>query len=154
MGYLIKGDSMIRFRNRTAYAAVLTLVLASAIAGCSDDENNTAPGVDPAVVGTWNATSFLLMGNDLITQGVGVSLVFNSNGTYAITFTNDQAGDLCDVGMTDCSDSGTYTASDTQIILDAGGVDEATLNYSIIGTTMTIAATIDGEAIVVVLTKA
>ena len=140
---------MIRFRNRTAYAAVLTLALASAIAGCSDD---TAPGVDPAVVGTWNATSFVVMGNDLVAQGMGVSFVFNSNGTYVLSFTNDQGG-LCDVGL-NCTETGDYTASDTQIILDPGTADTVALNYSISGSTMTINATIDAEAIVVVLDKA
>jgi len=143
---------MIRFRNRTAYAAVLTLALASAIAGCSDDETGTAPGVDPAVVGTWNATSFVFMGTDLVAQGMGVSFVFNSNGTYVLSFTNDQGG-LCDVGL-NCVESGDYTSTATQIVLDPGDEDETVLSYSISGSTMTLNATIDGSPLVVVLNKA
>ena len=153
MGYLInRGFSMIRFRNHTAYAAVLTLALASAVAGCSDDEISTAPGVDPAVVGTWNATSFVVMGSDLIPP-LGVSFVFNANGSYALNFTNDQ-GDFCAPMEVNCGETGTYTATGTTITLDAGTADEAILSYSISGSTMTLNATIDGEAIVVVLNKA
>jgi hypothetical protein len=144
---------MIRFRNRTAYAAVLTLALASAIAGCSDDETGTAPGVDPAVVGTWNATSFEVGGTDLIPP-LGVSFVFNANGTYALNFTGD-LGDFCDPGEGgNCGETGTYTSTSTTITLDPGDEDETTLSYSISGSTMTINALIDDETIVVVLNKA
>ena len=143
---------MIRFRNHTAYAAVLTLALASAVAGCSDDEPSTAPGVDPAVVGTWNATSFVFMGTNLIPPA-GVSFVFNANGTYALNFTMDQ-GDFCDLGEVNCSETGSYTSTSTTITLDPGDTDQTTLNYSISGSTMTINATVDGEAIVIVMNKA
>lgn len=143
---------MLTLRRRTIFTGVMTFALASAIAGCSSDETSTAPGVDPAVVGTWNATSFTVMGTDLIALGMGVTFVFNSNGTYVLSFTNDQAG-LCDAGS-NCTETGSYTASDTQIIFDAGTTDETILNYSISGTTMTLNATIDGTSIVVVLNKA
>ena len=83
---------MIALRRRTISAAVLTLALGVGVAGCSDDEDATGP-IAPAVVGTWNATSFVVMGTDLIPP-LGVSFVFNANGTYALNFTNDQ-GDLC-----------------------------------------------------------
>ncbi len=145
---------MIRFRNHTAYAAVLTLALASAVAGCSDDEISTAAGVDPAVVGTWNATSFVVMGGNDLIPPLAVSFAFNANGTYALNFTNDQ-GDFCDPGEGgNCGEAGTYTSTSTTITLDPGGEDETTLSYSISGSTMTINATIDDETIVVVLNKA
>ncbi len=142
---------MIRFRNHTAYAAVLTLALASAVAGCSDDEGSLAPGVDPAVVGTWNATSFVVGGTNLIPP-LGVSFVFNANGTYALNFTSDQ-GDFCDPGEANCGETGDYTSTSTTITLDPGD-DETILSYSISGSTMTINATIEGEDIVVILDKA
>ncbi len=142
---------MIRFRNHTAYAAVLTLALASAVAGCSDDEGSLAPGVDPAVVGTWNATSFVVGGTNLIPP-LGVSFVFNANGTYALNFTSDQ-GDFCDPGEVNCGETGDYTSTSTTITLDPGD-DETILSYSISGSTMTINATIEGEDIVVILDKA
>ena len=144
---------MLAPRRRTIHRAVLALALASVAAGCSSDEGSTAPGVDPAVVGTWNATSFVVGPDDLIALGMGMSFVFNSNGTYTLNFTNDQGG-LCDPGEVNCSDSGNYTASDTQIIIDPGTVDSATLNYTISGSTMTVTATIDGDPITVVLNKA
>lgn len=144
---------MITLHRRTISAAVLTLALAGAIAGCSDDEGTTAPGVNPAVLGTWNATSFLVAGVDLIAQGVDVTLTLNSNGTYGFDVTNDQGGALCDQG-TACSDPGTYTATDTQIFLDAGTTDATTLSYSISGTTMTVTGTVDGQALVIVFSKA
>lgn len=144
---------MIALRRRTISTAVVALALGWAVAGCSSDEPSTAPGVNPAVVGTWNATSFLAGGTDFITQGMGLSFVLSANGTYSFNITNDQGG-LCDPGMTDCTDTGNYTASGTQIVLDPGTTDTETLNYSISGTTMTITGNIDGTAITVVLNKA
>ncbi len=143
---------MIALRRRTISAAILTLALGWTVAGCSSDEGGTAPGVNPAVVGTWNATSFVVGGTNLIPP-LGVSFVFNANGTYALNFTSDQ-GVFCDPPETNCGETGNYTATGSTITLDAGTADEATLSYSISGSTMTINATIDGEAIVVVLDKA
>ena len=135
-------------RRRTIPTAVLTLALGFAIAGCSDE---TGPEVNPAVVGTWNATSFLVPGTgDLITQGMTMAFAFASNGTYTFTVTNDQGG-LCD-GAADCSDSGSYTASDTQIVLDPED-DPQVLTYSIAGATVTINADMDGTAVTLVMDK-
>ena len=144
---------MVALHRQTIHSAILSLALTSAVAGCSSDEGGTTPGVNPAVVGTWNATSFVVGPDDLIALGMGMSFVFNNDGTYSLNFTNDQGG-LCDPGEVNCSESGTYTASDTQILLDAGTVDSATLNYTISGSTMTVTATIDGSDITVVLDKA
>lgn len=144
---------MLALRRRTVHSTILALALGWGVAGCSSDES-TAPGVNPAVVGTWNATSFVVPGPvDLIAQGMSLSFVLNSDGTYSFNITSDRGG-LCDPGINDCTDSGTYTASDTQIILDAGTTDEATLNYSISGTTMTVNAVIEGTAVTIVLNKA
>ncbi len=143
---------MLALRRRTIPAAILTLALGWTVAGCSSDEGSTAPGVNPAVVGTWNATSFVVGGIGLIPP-LGMSLVFNANGTYAFSFTNDQ-GNFCDPGEVSCGETGTYTATGNTMTLDAGTTDEMTLNYSISGSTMTINAIIDGEAIVIVMNKA
>ncbi len=138
---------MIRFRNHTAYTAVLTLALASAIAGCSDD---TGPeDINPAVVGTWDATSFDAGTGNLITQGMTFSFFFSSEGGYNFSVTGDLAG-ICDVGST-CSDFGDFTASATQIVLDPGTVDETFLSYSISGTTMTVNVDLDGTPATIVL---
>jgi hypothetical protein len=135
-------------RRRTISTAVLTLALGFAIAGCSDE---TGPEVNPAVVGTWNATSFLVPGTgDLIDLGMTMAFAFAGNGTYTFTVTNDQGG-LCD-GAADCSDSGSYTASDTQIVLDPED-DPQVLTYSIADATVTINADIDGTAVTLVMDK-
>jgi len=135
-------------RRRTISTAVLTLTLGLAFAGCSDE---TGPEVNPAVVGTWNATSFLVPGaGDLITQGMTMAFAFAGNGTYTFTITNDQGG-LCD-GAADCSDSGSYTASDTQIVLDPED-DPQVLAYSISGATVTVNANIDGADVTLVMDK-
>ncbi len=141
---------MIALRRRTISAAILTLALGWTVAGCSSDDS-TAPGVDPAVVGTWNATSFVVGGTNLIPP-LGVSFVFNANGTYALNFTSDQ-GDFCDPPEVNCGETGTYTSTSTTITLDPGD-NETILSYSISGSTMTINATIEGEDIVVILDKA
>ncbi len=150
---------MLALHRRTIPAAVLTLALGWGIAGCSSDEGGTSPGVNPAVIGTWNATSFVAQGTDLITQGMGFSIVFNSNGTYSFNITNDQSGlvvslePLCDGGAPDCSYTGSFTATGSQIVLDPGTIDQETLNYSISGTTMTFTATLDLTPITVVLDR-
>lgn len=142
---------MIALRRRTISAAILTLALGWTVAGCSSDEGGTAPGVNPAVVGTWNATSFDAGGTELIGLGMSFSFTFTSAGSYTITITNDQGG-LCDVGV-DCVETGSYTATDTQIVLEPGTAAEETLNYTISGSTMTVNADIDGTLITVVLNK-
>lgn len=142
---------MIALHRRTISTAVMALALGVAIAGCSDD-GDTAPTIDPAVVGNWNAASFLVQGNDLILQGMGLSFIFGADGSYDVFITNDQGG-LCDPGMTNCSEAGEYTATATQIVLDPGTIDETTLNYSISGTTMTVSAVIDGTSITAVFDK-
>ncbi len=137
-------------RRRTIHTAVLSLALGWAIAGCSSDE--TGPEINPAVVGTWNATSFVVQGGgDLIGQGMTMSFAFAGDGTYLFTFTNDQGG-LCDVGP-DCTDSGSYTATDTQIVLDPD-TDQQIFNYTISGTTVTVNADIDGSPVTIVMDKA
>ena len=136
-------------RRRTFPTAVLTLALGLAIAGCSSDE--TGPGINPAVVGTWNATSFVVQGgSDLIGQGMTMSFAFASDGTYVFTVANDQGG-LCDVGVS-CTETGSYTATDTQIVLDPDD-DPQTLNYTISGTTVTVNANIEGTPVTIVMDK-
>ncbi len=148
---------MLALHRRTIPAAVLTLALGWGIAGCSSDEGGTSPGVNPAVIGTWNATSFVAQGTDFITQGMGFSIVFNSNGTYSFNITNDPAGapwePFCDGGAPDCSYTGSFTATGSQIVLNPGTIDQETLNYSISGTTMTFTASIELTPITVVLDR-
>ena len=133
-------------RRRTMSTALLTLAIGWTITGCSTSESG-----DAAYVGTWNATSFTSGGMEHIAQGMTFTFTFSNSGQYAFTITNDQAG-LCDLAS-DCSDSGTFTATDTQIVLDAGMPDATTLNYGISGNTMRIDALIDDITIVVFMDR-
>ena len=144
---------MIELHRRTISTAVMALALASAVAGCSDDEGSLAPGVDPAVVGTWFASSFTVGGGTNLIPPLGVSFAFFANGIYELEFSGDQ-GDFCDPGEVNCGETGDYTSTSTTITLDPGDTDETILSYSISGSTMTINATIEGETVVVILDKA
>ena len=141
---------MLALNRRTIHTAILSLALGGAIAGCSSE--GTGPEINPAVVGTWNATSFMFEGSDVIVQGTTVSFGFTNDGTYSFNFANDQ-GVLCDVG-TACVDTGDYEATVSQIVLDPDTVDEQLFNYSIAGTTMTITGDVDGAPVTIVLNKA
>lgn len=137
--------------RRFVSATLLSLAVAWGVSGCGSDSDNTRPGVNSAVVGTWNATSFILQGNDLIAQGMSLSFTFAASGDYTFTVTNDQGG-LCE-GAANCSDGGPYDASATQITLDPGTQDVTILNYTIVGNTMSVTATIDRTALTATFTK-
>ncbi len=141
---------MLALHRRTLCTAVLSLALGGGITACSS--NPTDPEINAAVVGTWNATSFLAEDSDLILQGMTMSLGLTNDGTYSFNFTNDQGG-LCDVGSA-CTESGDYATTDSQIVFDPDTDDEQTFNYSISGTTMTITADLDGTPVTIVLNKA
>jgi hypothetical protein len=142
---------MTRVAHRVLPLAILSLAVAWGAGGCGSEEDNLGPGGNNAVVGTWDAATFIVQGTDLIAQGMSLSFTFTGSGSYSFTITNDQGG-LCD-GAADCSDNGLYSASATQIILDPGTIDEATLNYTIAGNTMTVTAVIDGTPIAATFTK-
>jgi hypothetical protein len=106
---------MLALSRRTIPTAVLTLTLGFATAGCSSDESG--PGtINPAVVGTWNATSVVLAGGaDLIGQGMALTFDLADDGTYSLAVTNDQGG-LCD-GAANCAllqpNNGSLAASES-----------------------------------------
>lgn len=140
---------MIELHRRTISTAVMALALGVGIAGCSDDEDATGPGaINPAVLGNWDATSFVAGGTDFIGQGMTFSFFFGSDGAYSFSVTGDLAG-ICDTG-TSCSDVGDFTASATQIVLDPGTIDETFINYSISGTVMTTTLDLDGTSATIV----
>ncbi len=142
---------MIGFARRALPVTLLAAAVAWSASGCGSDGNTVGPGGNNAVVGTWDAATFIVQGADLIAQGMSLSITLSASGSYSITITNDQGG-LCD-GAASCLDNGLYSASGTQIILDPGTIDEATLNYTIAGTTMTVTAVIDGTPIAATFTK-
>ncbi len=134
------------FRIRSLLAASLVV---AALAACSSDK---ATGPDPALIGTWNATSFMALGQDLIQQG---GMTLEATLTNANTYTLDVTGDLtgnCDPGP-DCVVTGNYSATAAQITFDPGTVDAVTFNYSIAGSTMTLTGNIGGIPATITLQK-
>lgn len=146
-----------RLGRRTTIAVALTIGLAAY--GCSSDDGGTNPGGGggggSAVVGTWNATSFVALGTDFIAQGMGITFTFDADGTYTFNVTNDTGGVFCFPGPS-CTDNGSYTATATTITLDPGTTDEAVLNYSVSsgGSVITVNTTIEGVPITATFVKA
>lgn len=127
-----------RFRPcATSFALAAILVVATA---CGDDP--TEPG-DETVIGVWQATSFNVLGSNLIELGMTVEVDFDADGTYMITVTNDQLG-LCPDDEPDCTQDGDYTSSEGSVTLDPGEEDETTFQYAISGSTMTLTGSIEG----------
>ncbi len=116
-----------------AFAALVPIVV-----GC---DSSTEPPPS-ALLGTWNATSIVVGGIDLMDDGMTLQFRFTADGEYSYTVTNDFL-DFCDPGP-NCSDFGDFTATASRITFDPGEDWEETFNYTISGNTLTIAATIDG----------
>lgn len=123
--------------RRSAYV-LLTAFIPLTI-GCGD-------GVEPppGLVGTWDATSLVVDGFDLMDDGMTLSFTFTSGGEYSYVVTGDLL-DFCNPGQSACSDGGDIEATGSQITFDPGTIDEETFSYSIVGTTLTVSATIDGS---------
>jgi len=132
-------------RTRAALAIGL---LAATLSACGDDDPT---GVVGDLVGTWQVTRFQAVGlPDFISAGMTLTLALTEN-EYTLTVTNDQAG-ICE-GLSDCADSGTYSATSTQITLDPGTVDAITFSYSISGSTMTWTGSIEGIPVTIEATR-
>lgn len=129
-----------------ASAAIPVLALAVvALGACSDDDDPTYQ--EPTIVGSWQATSFEALGTNFIAAGMTLDLTMSDTGTYTITVTNDLV-DVCG-GETNCTTTGPYTSTATQITIDAGKEDEVTFDYTVTSTTMTWTGTIDENSVTV-----
>jgi len=125
-----------QLRTRSLLAASLVV---AALGACSSDE---ATGPNPALIATWNCTSFMALGQDFITQGMTLEATFTNANTYTLDVTGDLTGN-CNPGP-DCIVNGNYSATATQITFDPGTADAVTFNYSIAGSTMTLTGNISG----------
>jgi hypothetical protein len=133
----------------TAFTA--TTIAASITACGSDGDGNVGTGPNNALYDSWNATSFQALGTDFIADGMTLVITFNVAGTYTLDITNDLIG-ACDPDP-DCTTGGDFTGSASQITLDPGSPDEVTFNYSIVGTTLTLTGSIEGNPVTITLER-
>lgn len=126
----------------------IAVALAPIALACGDDEATTP--TDP-LVGTWNATSFTVLGSDVIAGGMVLGVVLTSAGTYTLTITNDMIG-ACEPGP-NCTQTGDWTGTATTITINSGTVDAVTFTWAIQGTTMTWTGSIDGIPATVVFAR-
>jgi hypothetical protein len=111
-------------------------------AGCGGDDGGPTSPQD-RLIGTWNCTMF-----EVTDRGVTVdfmdfvdsfAMTLTSGGTYTLSFTGDDDHILC--GGTSCTESGTYSATNSRITWTAFEMDEWTVNYSISGNALTMTGT-------------
>ena len=130
----------------------LAVALATLAGGCSDDPPAPLPSL---LVGTWDATSISAFGQDLIAQGMTLSVTFASNGNFTIEVTGDLTGQ-CDPGP-DCTLTGTYTSTPTTVTVDPNtdptAADQLTFNYFIQGVTLMLTGSIQGIPVSITATK-
>lgn len=137
-----------RARRITAVAIALSVLPFALSCGDNSSNNNnnggpTGPnGQTNALVGTWNATSFMAMSTDFIAAGLSMSFTFASDGTYSFTVSGDTLGVFC-TGTTSCTNLGTWDTSGGTLTLDRGTSDETSVSYSISGSTLSVSGTIE-----------
>lgn len=120
-----------------------TSILTPWITGCSDDDDGTGP--NSPLVGSWNATSIVALGNDLIALGMDLTLTLSEAGDYTLDISGDLIG-ACEPNPS-CTQTGAYTNTETEITLDPGTAEEVTLSYVIQGTTLTLTGAINGTPV-------
>ena len=116
--------------------------------GCSDDDDT---GPSNTLVGTWEATSFVGEGQDVIALGMDVTLTLTGSGGYTLEIAGDLIG-AC-APNSSCDQTGTYTNTETQITLDPGTADELTFSYLIQGSTLTFTGTIEGTPVAITFVR-
>lgn len=143
---------MLSRRTLFSAALVLSLGLGSGSLACgSDGGNGPGGGVVAALVATWDVTSFVAGGTDLVQSGMGLSMALDNTGGYTLDYTNDQTGN-CDPNP-DCTNTGAWSATGTKMTFDPGTPDAVTLNYTVQGTTLTLTGTIDITPVLITAEK-
>jgi hypothetical protein len=145
-------------RKLTTPLALLTAALIAIVpTACSSNSNNENPagpgGAVNPLVGTWNATSMLGNGMEVLVGGLTFSITFRDDGTFSTSVANDPGDVFCDAPETSCNDGGDYTSTSTTFTLDAGSADEETLNYTIAGDVLTASGDLDGTPAVLTFSR-
>lgn len=138
-----------RFHNFAALA--LTLSVTPLLIGCGDDDP-TGGGGASAFVGSWNATTFVVDGTDIVAGGTTISFSFTEN-TYTFAVTGDTNSVLCDSGVTSCGEGGDLGSTATSIIFDPGSSDEVTFTFNVSGDVLTVSGTIEGSTVTATFQK-
>lgn len=133
-------------------ASILLLAATVSISACSDSKEVTGPGQD-TIEGTWQATSFVALGTDAIADGMTFKATFNGNGGYTFVVTNDKIGVCGDGGGPNCTNTGDYTSTASQITIDAGSEDETTFNFAIVANKLTFTGSIGDDPVTVTWTR-
>ncbi len=137
-------------RPRTRPWKHLAMAVLFPLAAACSDSGTTGPA-EERLVGTWDVTSFQVLGVDVIGQGMTMQLTFTAGKTYTIVITDDVI-DACEAA-TECTETGSYSSTSTRITMDPGTADEVTFDYSINGTTMTFTGDIDDIPVTLVLRR-
>lgn len=145
---LLKGRSL-TMSTRTRWTLALLSVVALSISACS---SSTPASPEARLAHTWQATSFVALDQDFVLQGLDLTVTLTSTGTYSLNINNDLIG-ACD-GDTNCTQTGTYTATDTEITLDPSDSDPTTFDYTLSGTTLVLDGDIDGTPVTITLARA
>ena len=133
--------------HRTRRMVVAALALSAA---CSGSDGPTDP--DETLVGTWNVTHLAVLGSNLISLGMTATVAFTAQDTYTFTITGDLTG-ICGAPVTSCTQTGTWSATSSQLTLDSSVADPVTFSYSITGSTMTWTGALQGIPATVTLVK-
>lgn len=135
-----------RLGSLRVLAARLTIpVMALAMAcGTVDPEELD---IDAPFIGSWDATSFIVAGEELVTAGglFFVNFGFFSDGSYGFSVVGDGDGVLCDIPPA-CNDDGDFSYTSTVIVLDPGTTDELELSYTVSGNTLGVSGILNGTA--------
>ena len=130
--------------TRLGVAALVPLA-----AGCNDDSEDFL-GPSMPFVGTWAATSLTVDGENLIANGMILNATFDDSGVYVFHVESDQSG-ICGE-ETFCDVTGTWTGTDTQIVLNPGEA-QTTISYVTSGETMTLTGPVGGVESTIIFEK-
>jgi len=133
--------------------AFITLMAIVTLAGCGDD-SPSGPGAD-AILGSWEVTSFVQGGVDLVNGGMGLTIGLNSGGSYLIEVTNDQIEICAGAPGQNCQVSGSFAYTSTTVTIDDDQpADAVTFTYAISGGNfMTWTGTVGGFAVEITMQR-
>jgi hypothetical protein len=143
-------NTSVRLFTRLALLSVLALWVS--LSACGGPEE---PALGEPFIGTWNATSFMVDGQEYIQPNGDFYFVlqFFTDASYYFGVGGDTDGLFCTAPDTMCDDEGDITFTSSTITLDPGTPDAQTLAYSVSGNTMTTSTSIDGSNVAATFQK-